>query len=135
MEVRAEAILVAEPSESRGLISPVEAPAFPELYRQYFPFVWRSAFALGTPRSAMDDVVQEAFVVAYRRLPAFEGRSSVRTWLSGIVLNVVRHHRRAARRKAAHEAPEDDVEQMDVPSSESDPHAEAIVHERTRLLC
>jgi RNA polymerase sigma-70 factor (ECF subfamily) len=39
-------------------------------------------------------VVQETFVVAYRRQDDFEGRSSVKTWLYGIVFNVVRAHRR-----------------------------------------
>jgi len=43
------------------------------------------------------------FLVAYRRLAEFEGRSSIKTWIFGIVLNVVRHHRRSSRQHAAHE--------------------------------
>jgi RNA polymerase sigma-70 factor, ECF subfamily len=69
-------------------------PTFAELYDSYFGFVWRTASRLGTSESNLDDVVQETFMVAYRRLPDFEGRSSVKTWLYGIAFNVVRAHRR-----------------------------------------
>ncbi len=69
-------------------------PAFAELFETYFAFVWRAARRLGTHESNLDDVVQETFVVAYRRQQDFEGRSSIKTWLYGIVFNVVRAHRR-----------------------------------------
>ncbi|HZU82203.1 MAG TPA: sigma-70 family RNA polymerase sigma factor [Polyangiaceae bacterium] len=72
-------------------------PTFADVYEAYFPFVWRSARRLGTPAPSVDDVVQEVFVVVHRRLARFEGRSSLKTWLFGIVLNVVRAHRRALR--------------------------------------
>jgi RNA polymerase sigma-70 factor (ECF subfamily) len=70
------------------------APVFAELFETYFAFVWRAAHRLGTPDSSLDDVVQETFMVAYRRQRDFEGRSSVKTWLYGIVFNIVRAHRR-----------------------------------------
>jgi RNA polymerase sigma-70 factor (ECF subfamily) len=47
----------------------------------------------------VDDVVQEVFVVAHRRLSSFEGRSSVKTWLFGILIRVVSDYRRTLRRK------------------------------------
>ena len=42
---------------------------------------------LASPDDA-DDAVQEALVRAWRALPRFEGRSSVRTWLYRITTNV-----------------------------------------------
>lgn len=42
-----------------------------------------------------DDIAQEAFVIAWRRLARFEGRSSFRSWVSGIGLRVARDARRA----------------------------------------
>jgi len=77
-------------------------PTFAELYESCFTFVWRTARRLGTPEASLDDMVQEIFIIAYRRLEEFEGRSSVKTWLYGIVFNVVRAHRRELRAKHPH---------------------------------
>ena len=77
-------------------------PPFAELYETYFAFVWRTARRLGTPEANLDDVVQEIFMVAYRRQEEFEGRSSAKTWLYGIAFNVVRAHRRELGGKHPH---------------------------------
>lgn len=69
------------------------APAFEAVYAQHFDFVWRSVRRLGVPQSATDDAVQDVFLVVHRRLAEFEGRSSLRTWLFGIVRRVARDHR------------------------------------------
>jgi RNA polymerase sigma-70 factor (ECF subfamily) len=67
-------------------------PTFDEVYDAHFAFVWRNVLNRGIPRSAADDVAQEVFVVVHRKLPGFEGRSSMRTWLAGIVRRVVADH-------------------------------------------
>jgi RNA polymerase sigma-70 factor (ECF subfamily) len=77
-------------------------PTLAEIYDQHFPFVWRSALRLGVPRAGVDDIVQEIFIVAHQRLADFEARSSIKTWLFGIVVNVVRNHRRALLAKQPH---------------------------------
>lgn len=80
---------------------PVGGLDLDEVYRAHFAFVWRSARRLGVREASLDDVVQEVFVIVHRRLVDFEGRSSIRTWLFGITLRVVRDHRRSAARKDA----------------------------------
>lgn len=76
-----------------------EPVGFDAIYEQYAEFVWRSARRLGVSDSALEDVVQEVFIVVHRRLDDFEGRSSLKTWLFGIALGVVQNHRRSQRRK------------------------------------
>jgi RNA polymerase sigma-70 factor (ECF subfamily) len=74
---------------------------FPELYREHFGFVWRCARALGIEQEQLDDVCQEVFVIAHRRLSDFRADSSVRTWLYGILRNVASNARRSQRRRGA----------------------------------
>ena len=77
-----------EPAQGSGC-----AQRLAELYAEHFAFVWRSAKRLGVPLSAVDDAVQDVFLVAHHKLHEFEGRSSLRTWLFGITRKVVRDHR------------------------------------------
>jgi RNA polymerase sigma-70 factor (ECF subfamily) len=69
------------------------------VYAEHAPFVWRSVRRLGVPLGAVEDAVQDVFLVVHRRLAEFEGRSSVRTWLFGIVRRVVRDHRPSRRQE------------------------------------
>lgn len=108
---------------------------FARVYKEHFGFVWRSARSLGVRPAALDDVVQEVFVVVHRRLPEFERRSALRTWLSGILLNVVRHHRRSLVRKSLHELGRDEAYDPDALASDArDPYETAVQAEGTRLL-
>jgi RNA polymerase sigma-70 factor (ECF subfamily) len=52
--------------------------------------------------SAVEDVVQDVFVVVHRRLGEFDAtRASIRTWLFGILRRTVADYRRTQRRKPA----------------------------------
>ncbi len=84
--------------------APPIAPEFEALYREHHPFVWRIVRRLGIPELEVDDVVQDVFMVVHRRLPEFEHRSSVRTWLFGIAYRVVRDRRRSFTARAQREA-------------------------------
>jgi RNA polymerase sigma-70 factor (ECF subfamily) len=68
------------------------------LYDAHAALVWRTLARLGVAKAQLDDAVQEVFLVAYRQLASFEGRSSHRTWLVGIALKVASTWRRTAKR-------------------------------------
>lgn len=78
----------------------VEPRSFVQIYDEMFPFVWRVARRLGVSEAALDDVCQDTFVVVHRRLAEFEGRSSLKTWVFGILHHVVSTHRRTQSRKS-----------------------------------
>jgi RNA polymerase sigma-70 factor (ECF subfamily) len=97
------------------------------LYEQHFDFVWRSLRRLGVPASVLDDAAQEVFLVAFRRMSDFEGRSTLKTWLFGIAWNVARHAARAEKRR---EEPLSD----DAPSGLSNQEEAASRAEAVRTL-
>jgi RNA polymerase sigma-70 factor, ECF subfamily len=73
---------------------------FDAVYEAHVDFVWRNARRLGVEDGAIDDVVQSVFLVVFRRLDDFEGRSSLKTWIYEVLVRVVREHRRTLRRRS-----------------------------------
>jgi len=72
---------------------------FAELVRDHH----RALIALATPIvgiSEAEEVVQNAWVKAYRAVAGFEGRASIRTWLSRIVINEARMLLRARKKES-----------------------------------
>jgi RNA polymerase sigma-70 factor (ECF subfamily) len=69
---------------------------FREIYDAQFAYVWRSLRRLGVADANLRDAVQDAFVVVHRRLPDFEGRAKVTTWLFRICLRIAKDYRRRA---------------------------------------
>jgi RNA polymerase sigma-70 factor (ECF subfamily) len=82
-----------------------EAREFERLYEGYFHHVTRWVRAFGCPPADIDDVAQETFLVARRRLADFDGRNAA-GWLYRIAQHVTRAQRRRAwlRRKLSREA-------------------------------
>jgi RNA polymerase sigma-70 factor, ECF subfamily len=68
--------------------------AFQSLIQRYHGPMLRLAMAYVRDRGVAEDVVQESWLTCLRRLGEFEGRSSLKTWIFGIVINVARARRR-----------------------------------------
>jgi RNA polymerase sigma-70 factor, ECF subfamily len=80
--------------ESAPSLRPQElVTTFERLYDERFDDVERWVRALGARPSDIADVVQEVFVVAYRRLPDFE-HENLAGWLYQITRRKVRDYRR-----------------------------------------
>ena len=69
---------------------------FAEVYEANAAFVWRTVRRLGVRPADVDDVCQEVFMVVLRKLPEFEARSSLRTWIYSIAIRCASTHRRRA---------------------------------------
>lgn len=92
----AELALLADPEEPTRS-STLEA-GFAALYREQFALVWRGLRRLGVPDAALEDAAQDVFLVLHRRAGEFEARSSLKTWIFGIVVRVAKDHRRSRAR-------------------------------------
>jgi RNA polymerase sigma-70 factor (ECF subfamily) len=72
------------------------------LMQRHGPALYRYCrIALGDP-SLADDIHQQVFIEAFRDLPGFAGRSTVRTWLFGIARHRVLDAAKRRRRARAH---------------------------------
>ena len=111
-------------------VEPHEALTFEEVYDAHVDFLWRAARGFGVPAAAVEDVLQDVFVVVHRRLPEFEGRAGVRTWLARILVRVIQEHRRRFRRKEDHDALLEDVEDPGA----TGPHEQVARKQAARLL-
>lgn len=69
--------------------------AFRRLYRAHSPYLYCMALRLGGgSHEEAEDALQETWIRAAERLGGFRWRSSLRTWLGGIILNCCRELRR-----------------------------------------
>jgi RNA polymerase sigma-70 factor (ECF subfamily) len=80
-----------------------------EIHRAHAGFVWLTLQRLGVRPSDLEDALQEVFVVVHRRLPSYDRRAKLTSWLFGISLRVAAQFRRRAhlhREQAVDELPE-----------------------------
>lgn len=91
----------------RGALSGSEAD-LEALFRRHWPRAYRTAFLIVHDHAAAEDIAQEAFVAAFRRLDRFDRHRRFAPWLGAIVANRAIDWARArtARRESTHEAPE-----------------------------
>jgi RNA polymerase sigma-70 factor, ECF subfamily len=68
------------------------------------PYLLRFAAAQVRQKDVAEDLVQETLVAAVSAVERFSGQSSVRTWLTGILLHKISDYRRAAGREMSLDA-------------------------------
>lgn len=112
-------------------VAPFVPPPFDEVYEAHVEYLWRAARGMGVSPSAIDDVLQDLFVVVHRRLPDFEGRASMKTWLTRILVRVVSEHRRRFRRK---ESGHDELVEDSLDTQQPTPEGQMARSEAVALL-
>lgn len=73
------------------------AEGLAEIYRAHAADVSRWVRRLQGPHADVEDVLQDVFVIAHRRLAEFRGDSKITTWLYTITVRVVQERRRRDR--------------------------------------
>ena len=76
----------SERSLIRGALAGSEAD-LEQLFRRHWPRAYRVAFLIVHDHAAAEDIAQEAFVAAVRRLDRFDRRRPFAPWLGTIVAN------------------------------------------------
>jgi RNA polymerase sigma-70 factor (ECF subfamily) len=87
--------MAGDDTELLGRLRAGDERAFGEIVRDWSPLLLRVAGSFVTTHASAEECVQEAWLAVIRGLDGFEGRSRLRTWVVGIVVNIAR--RRAQR--------------------------------------
>jgi RNA polymerase sigma-70 factor (ECF subfamily) len=101
----------ARPRSEQALIRGATAGSeedLEQLFRRFWPRAYRIAFLIAHDHAAAEDIAQEAFVQAIRRLDRFDRRRRFAPWLGAIVANraIDWTRARAARRESDHASAE-----------------------------
>jgi RNA polymerase sigma-70 factor (ECF subfamily) len=81
-------------------VSKADVPAFEELYRQHSTRLFNLAWRMCGTRADAEDLLQEIFLLAYRKLPEFRGDSTVGTWLYRLAMNRCLDHLKSRQTRA-----------------------------------
>jgi RNA polymerase sigma-70 factor (ECF subfamily) len=125
------AMTAVEPPGDAELVAAYRAGddrAATELVRRHAPALARYVHSVGAGPSEVDDVVQETFFRAFRRLDTWRGEASLRGWLCTIGANLVRDEFRRQRGRQVVS-----IDDRDLPDR-ADPHAEATAAEAEERL-
>ena len=109
-----------------GLARAGDKAAFGELVSRHQSAVYRATLAALGSRSDAEDVAQEAFVLAFRKLGGFRGESSVRTWLVAIGWRLALSRRRGPMRRLKQLLSIDPAVEALVPSHAPSPEAQLV---------
>ena len=80
--------------------------SFRELYRCHSSALYALALRLCDSNADAEDALQNTWIRAAASLAAFQWRSSLRTWLTGILINCVRESKRKRERQAEEQIPD-----------------------------
>ncbi|MDC3959967.1 RNA polymerase sigma factor [Polyangium jinanense] len=89
---------------------PSPEASFERFYRECRPFVRSIVLQRGVPEREADDLVQEVFVIAWRRWDSLVTPEGARSWISTIAFYVASNHQKLLRYRVEHLADRDPPE-------------------------
>lgn len=110
-------------------VSAGDAHAFRVLVDRHSRYVHRVAYRMTGNHSDAEDVVQEAFLKAYRQLGRFEARADFRTWLHKIAVNCAIDLIRGRRHRAGAQS----IDDLDTVASGDTPVSQPPLPDRQML--
>jgi RNA polymerase sigma-70 factor (ECF subfamily) len=75
-------------------------PPFDELYEQHATRLFNLAWRMCGTRADAEDLLQEIFLLVYRKLPDFRGESAIGTWLYRLAMNRCLDHLKSRQTRA-----------------------------------
>ncbi len=131
---------VTDPAISVDSLNAGDRDAFAQLVDQTSGHIYRVALQILGSEQDAEDVLQETYIKAFRALPAFEGRSSLTTWLYRIAINealmlVRKHNPNLVSMEESSLSDEDgEVEEMEIVDFCCLPEGELLTSESRRFL-
>ena len=104
--MRTEEKKKAESQETAELIKSFNAgnfESFDKLVTMYSPRLYNTAYGLLKSKQDVEEVVQDAFIRAFRALNNFRGDASFETWMHRITINLARNKYHWNRRRGGNE--------------------------------
>lgn len=116
--------------------TPGRIEAFERLMRQYNSRLFRVARAIVKHDADAEDVLQEAYLQAYRQFSQFRGDAQISTWLTRIVVNQALMRLRQQKREAAVVPfPEGgDTPEVNVPDERVESAGDAVLRSQVRQV-
>ena len=105
--------------------------AFRELVLEHSHAMFRLAWRLTSDESIAEDIVQEAFIKAWRKLGDFRMQSSFRSWLHRITVNTAMDYLRKQARCKQFETPEPEWESVQLASVTPAPDVQIDIRTQT----
>jgi RNA polymerase sigma-70 factor (ECF subfamily) len=115
-----------------------EPSAIEEIFLRYRGQVFSLAYRMTGNATDAEDICQEVFLKAMRKVGAFQGRSTLSTWLYRVAVNVSKDYLRKRKRSAevplADDAPELDSSRLSLSGRNGEPESRVISSEKSRLV-
>lgn len=120
----------AEGESPRVVLRPGNREDFDRLYRESYPRLLRTLYAITGDAAAAEDCVQEAFVKAWRAWPRFRPERAPEGWLHQIAVNTAISYRRRAKLRSVGEV----LRRIGRPSTGRDPGETAVDAEVVKAI-